>query len=157
MCENEGMKNSSKYILEYSSLPCGDHEFAFELDGELFREAESEDVKDACCQVRVVLHKAETQMTVDVLIEGYAVCECDRCLEDVKIPICFEDTLPVGFTEGETQYDGEKMLVAKGEPIDLSQFLYESVIIALPYQRVHEQGECNPEMLAHLVKMVNED
>ena len=31
--------------------------------------------------------------------------------------------------------------------MQLAQYLYESVVLTLPYQRVHPEGECNPEML----------
>ena len=33
------------------------------------------------------------------------------------------------------------------DEVDLTQYIYESVVLALPYQRVHPDGECNPEML----------
>ena len=36
---------------------------------------------------------------------------------------------------------------APGDEIDLKQYIYESIVLSLPYQRVHPEGECNPEML----------
>ena len=33
------------------------------------------------------------------------------------------------------------------EQVDLAQYIYESIVLSLPYQRVHPEGECNPEML----------
>lgn len=33
------------------------------------------------------------------------------------------------------------------DEVDLTQYIYESIVLALPYQRVHPDGECNPEML----------
>ena len=33
------------------------------------------------------------------------------------------------------------------ESVDLKQYVYESIVLSLPYQRVHPEGECNPEML----------
>jgi uncharacterized metal-binding protein YceD (DUF177 family) len=34
--------------------------------------------------------------------------------------------------------------------LDLTQFLYDYVCINLPLQKVHNEGECNPEMIAKL-------
>ena len=31
--------------------------------------------------------------------------------------------------------------------MDLTQYIYESSVLSLPYQRVHPEGECNPDML----------
>ena len=31
--------------------------------------------------------------------------------------------------------------------VELAQYIYESIVLSLPYQRVHPEGECNPEML----------
>lgn len=34
------------------------------------------------------------------------------------------------------------------EDIDLTQYIYESIILSLPYRRVHPDGECDPDMMA---------
>ena len=34
------------------------------------------------------------------------------------------------------------------EKLDLTQYIYESIVLSLPYQRVHPEGQCNPEMMA---------
>ena len=34
--------------------------------------------------------------------------------------------------------------------LDLSQFLYDYVCLNLPLQKVHEDGDCNEEMMAKL-------
>ena len=31
--------------------------------------------------------------------------------------------------------------------VDLTQYIYESIVLSLPYQRVHPDGECDPDML----------
>ena len=42
---------------------------------------------------------------------------------------------------------GESMLTLDEDEVDLTQYIYESIVLALPYQRVHPDGECNPDML----------
>ena len=37
--------------------------------------------------------------------------------------------------------------------LDLSQFIYDYVCVNLPLQKVHEEGECNPQMIAKLSGM----
>ena len=93
--------------------------------------------------------ESDTQLLFDVAIEGYAVCECDRCLEDCKVPIDYEGRLTVRVSDEAGEYDGDMMWVAPSEEeIDLTQYIYESIVLSLPYRRVHPEGECNPDMLA---------
>ena len=79
---------------------------------------------------------------------AHVVVECDRCLEDCRVPIDFEGQLVVKFSDEVHEYDGEVMWMLPGEDrVELAQYIYESIVLSLPYQRVHPEGECNPEML----------
>ena len=40
------------------------------------------------------------------------------------------------------------MWIAQGDELSLAQYLYESVVVSLPYRRVHEEGGCDPDMMA---------
>ena len=87
-------------------------------------------------------------MTLDVAISGKAVVECDRCLEDCDVPVDYRGQLTVRFSDTLHDYDGEQMWIARGESLSLAQYIYESIVISLPYRRVHPDGECNPDMLS---------
>lgn len=64
------------------------------------------------------------------------------------MPIDFEGQLVVKFSDEVHEYDGEVMWMLPGEDrVELAQYIYESIVLSLPYQRVHPEGECNPEML----------
>ena len=41
--------------------------------------------------------------------------------------------------------------------VDLTQYIYESIVLSLPYSRVHQDGECNPEMLASFSEITEEE
>ena len=142
------MEESQRYAIPYKGLKNGCHEFRFEVDGSLFEEYQSTEIKDGRCEVTVAADRSESQVTLDVAIAGYVVVECDRCLEDCRVPIDFEGRLVVKFSEEVHEYDGEVMWMLPGEDqVDLKQYIYESIVLSLPYQRVHPEGECNPEML----------
>ena len=108
----------------------------------------STEIKDGRCEVSVGVDRSEKQLTLDVGITGHVVVECDRCLEDCRVPIDFEGQLVVKFSDEVHEYDGEVMWMLPGEDrVELAQYIYESIVLSLPYQRVHPEGECNPEML----------
>ena len=65
------------------------------------------------------------------------------------MPIDYEGRLTVRISDETGEYDGDVMWVAPSEEeIDLTQYIYESIVLSLPYRRVHPEGECNPDMLA---------
>ena len=43
------------------------------------------------------------------------------------------------------------------DEVDLAQYIYESIVLSLPYQRVHPEGECDPEMLGRFRIVSDED
>ena len=137
-----------QYTIAFKGLKNGLHDFEFEVDGALFAAYENEEVKAADCVARVQLNRSETQLCLDIAIEGEVTVTCDRCLEDCALPIACEGELLVKFSSEEQEYDGEVLWLYPGDSeVDLTQYIYESIILALPYQRVHEEGGCNPEMM----------
>lgn len=142
------MEETQRYSIAFKGLKNGRHEFRFAVDKSLFEEYESTEIKDGACEVVVEMDRSETQLMLEISISGYVVVACDRCLEDCRIPIDFAGVLPVKFSDEPHEYDGEVIWLLPGEDrVDLKQYVYESIVLSLPYQRVHPEGECNPEML----------
>ena len=152
------MELEKKYSIAYKGLKNGLHEEDFDVDGSLFSTYESKDVKDGRCKVHVAMRKSDSQLTIDVAIDGEVVCECDRCLEDCTIPVHYDGTLLVHISEQTGEYDGDNMWVSpEEEDINLMQYIYESVILSLPYRRVHPDGECDPDMMARFTAAGSQD
>lgn len=142
------MEETKRYTIAYRGLRSGLHDFHFKVDGGLFGAFGSTEIKDGDCDVSVALERGESMLTLDVTVDGSVVVECDRCLEDCNVPIHYEGQLLVKFSDEVHEYDGEVMwLLPMEDEVDLTQYIYESIVLALPYQRVHPDGECNPEML----------
>ena len=152
------MESAKRYSIGYKGLKNGHHEFDFKVDDAFFEEMGNLDIKGGDCDVRVAMERSETMLELSFEIEGSVVCECDRCLEDCNVPIEFEGDLLVKFSNEVRDYDGEVMWIspADGE-VSLAQYIYESIVLALPYSRVHEEGECNPDMLARFTTVVEDD
>ncbi|MDE6865313.1 MAG: DUF177 domain-containing protein [Alistipes sp.] len=143
------MELSERYAVAFKELKPGGYDYAFSVDGALFRNYENAEIKEASCSVQVHLERAATQLTFDVRITGEVMVPCDRCLEDCCVPVDFEGQLLVRFSDlPADEYDGEVLWLSPAErEVDLTQYLYESIVLSLPYQRVHPEGGCDPEML----------
>lgn len=142
------MEVAQPYSIAFKGLKNGHHEFRFEVGKSLFEAFESTEIKDGACEVAVDMERSDAMLLLDIRITGHVVVACDRCLEDCRIPIDFRSSLPVRFSEQEHEYDGEVLWLVPGEDeVDLAQYIYESIVLSLPYQRVHPEGECDPDML----------
>lgn len=152
------MENKAKYLIACKGLKNGTYDFGFKVGGELFEVEQNDDIRGGEFDVKVQMRKAGSLAELDVRIEGEAVAVCDRCLDDCRVPVDYEGTLAVRFSDGEADYDGEVMQVPASEgEIDLTHYIYESIVLSLPYSRVHPDGECNPDMVARISGTVGTD
>ncbi|MFI3270379.1 MAG: DUF177 domain-containing protein [Rikenellaceae bacterium] len=140
----------SSYIIDFKRLDLGLHHFEYVANEALFAQYEGCELLGGSCEVFVVLQRNESMLTIDVDIEGAVEVECDRCLEPCSIEIDYVGLLVVKFSDDEalqSEYDGEILWLPTGATeVDLAQYIYESIILSLPYQRVHPDGECDEEM-----------
>ncbi len=142
------MERRNGYIIPFKGLRNGVHAFRFEIDDALFAAYEQSEIEHGSGEVRVELHRSEQQLVLKVAIEARVTVPCDRCLEPLELPVAYEGTLAVRFSEEEHEYDGEMLWLYPGDTeVDLTQYVYESIVLALPYRRVHPDGGCDPAML----------
>lgn len=152
------MEQIGLYKIAYKGLKVGSYDFDFKVDNTLFEAFEAEEIKGGSCNVQVKLTRTEAMLELNIAINGEVICECDRCLEDCPIAIDYNDNLLVKFSDETDYYDGEVMWISPAEDIvDLTQYIYESIVLSLPYSRVHQDGECNPEMLASFSEITEEE
>ena len=92
-------------------------------------------------------------MTVDCKVVGELTLTCDRCAEDLVMPIDVAIALNVKFGQEEEEDDDvrETIFIPAGESaLDLSQTIYDYVCLSLPLQRVHPEGGCSQAALKYL-------
>lgn len=141
------MEVANRYSIAFKGLKNGTYDFAFDIDRALFEAFESPEIKDGACRAEVRMERGESLLTLDVAIGGHVVVACDRCLEDCEVPIDYSGRLAVRISDEEHEYDGETLWLHPCDAeLDLAQYLYESIVLSLPYQRVHPEGGCDPAM-----------
>ena len=125
------------FIVKLIGLASGRTVFNWVADGKFFEQFGNPDIlsADLCVAATVVNHGA----TVDVecVINGKVTVPCDRCLDELEL---------------EVSTDFSEVYTPTGADLDLSQDIYDYVCTALPLQRVHPEGVCNPETIKFLSK-----
>ena len=146
------------YSIVFKGLADGVHEFVFSVGDAFFAAADNDDLRGGDCSANFRMQKAGNTMTLDAKINGTVITACDRCLEDCPVDVEFNGTLTVRVSDETAEYDGETLWISPAEnQIDLGQYIYESIVLALPYRRVHADGECNPEMMARFTVTTAEE
>ena len=75
---------------------------------------------------------------------------CDRCLDDVTLEVDVEAEMTLLFGDVAKEFDGEEVTLQRGDELSIAQFVYDSIMLALPMIRAHKEGECNPDMIARI-------
>ncbi len=150
------------YSIAFKGLGEGRHEYVFDLDDRFFGAFEDPEITGGKGHVDIVLAKGSRVMEVEARIVAEVTVPCDRCLEDCTVPVDYEGGFKVRFGETEDDFDGELMWLSHGEgELSLARYIYESIVLALPYRRVHPDGPdgqpgCDPETLKG-VNLISEE
>jgi uncharacterized metal-binding protein YceD (DUF177 family) len=150
------MKHVNDCIIVFKGLSNDKHAFRFEIGDSFFQLFEGSEIEHGNLSVEALLDKQPACLQIAVSINGTVDIACDRCLENLSLSINSEDELAVRFGKIEDSNANEDLMVldpSEGE-IDLSQYIYDSINVALPIQRVHPEGQCNPEMMEKLQQFI---
>ncbi|MCT4636149.1 MAG: DUF177 domain-containing protein [Bacteroidales bacterium] len=145
------MKNELK--IPFVGLKVGLHEYSLDINREFFELFEESEIESGDVKTRILLDKKTEMIVLSVFLEGSVDIECDRCLDIYSQSISYEGRIYIKFG-AETVEENEELWVLsnKESHIDLSKYIYESICLSLPAQRIHpddEDGEstCNAEMM----------
>ena len=148
------MKLLDAYDIPWKGLSNGCHDFDFEIDDRFFGEFGDSGIQGGRMKAEVRMEKSAAMLLLHVTIEGEVTVECDRCLGDLRLPVNYTGDLTVKFSDETEDYDGAVMwLNPAEEKVPLAQYIYESIVLSLPYRKVHGTGPdgeplCDKEMLA---------
>jgi len=144
-----------KYTLRFKGLSVGTHHFEYTVDDAFLAAFETSEIHRGDVRVDLTADRQPSMLTLDFRMAGDVEVACDRCLGEFRMPVAYAGRLLVKFAETPPEEsDGEVMWLHPTETeADLAQYIYESIVLSLPYQRVHPldaagNPTCDPEMLA---------
>ena len=146
---------NDKFIIPLNGLAAGKNEFFWQAGKEFFDSFENAEILDAQLDADVIVEKSGRYLGVDCDVRGKVTVECDRCLDELDMPVDVEIRLSVKYgmeENSEEPQPGEREVVFIPDTdaeFDMSQIIYDYVCLSLPMQRTHEPGECNPEAMRY--------
>lgn len=151
--QGDTMRALKDYIIHFVGLKEGFHDYSFEVTESFFENFEHSEVELGNVRVKVSLERQKRMLIFDFDLKGYVVIPCDRCLNDMNFHVEGRERLIVKFGQESKEETEEIIIIPEtASEIDISSFIYEYIILSLPYKRAHEDGdpECKSEVTERL-------
>ena len=127
------------------------HEYL--LDNQFFANIGGEDIQKGKINTMLTISKKGNGFDLSFTFNGTVIVPCDRCLDDMDLPIETTAHLIVKFGKDYSEESDEIVIIPEAEGIiNLAWFLYEFAALAIPIKHVHAPGKCNKQMTSKLKK-----
>ncbi|MDR2915355.1 MAG: DUF177 domain-containing protein [Tannerella sp.] len=146
------MRTLKIYQIDLKNLsPAKTYEFDYVLDNEFFENVNGPEVKEGKVNVSLSVVRISSAFELDFRIEGVVTVTCDRCLDDMEIPVETINRLIITFGEMYAETSDEQIIISEEEGfINIAWYMYEFIALAIPMKHVHKPGECNEVMASKL-------
>jgi uncharacterized metal-binding protein YceD (DUF177 family) len=148
------MSNLKQYIIPFIGLKQGKHLFEYEIDNTFFDAYGFNEFNYSSLQVTLVFEKKTTFFELNFEVTGTVNVDCDTSLEPFNQKINGNLPLVIKFGQ-EYNDDNDEMIIIPHEyyELDVSQFIYELIILSVPTKKVHPKvldGSMDSEALNKL-------
>lgn len=147
------MGKFTAYKLPLKSLSEGIHEFDYKLDKQFFVNMEYADVRDADLDVHLVVKHHNDLYSLGFHISGTVTLLCDRCLDDLVMPIDTNYSIDVEYGDDYNDESDSLLIIPQSDNyLNVAYMLFDTVVLCIPMKHVHPLGKCNRAMSALLKK-----
>ena len=143
-----------QFIIPFVGLKQGKHDYSFDVTDAFFETFEYSIIQQGDVRINFTLDKKDTMMVGEFQLEGRVKTACDRCNDVIEIPIEGEYRLIYKFGTEEEEDESIVVIFPEEFEIDVRHSLLEFMTVSLPSRSIHEEGECNQEMLDYLNEYV---
>ena len=151
------MKQLKEFTIKFVGLKLGEHCFEYQIDKKFFEHFEYDEFNDANIDARVNLNKKTTLLEFSFEIFGTVNVNCDLTNEPFNQEIQNQFNLVVNFGEEYNDENDEILIIPHGEyEINISQYLYELIVLSVPSKRVHpgvKDGTLESDILKKLQEL----
>ncbi|MDP3352772.1 MAG: DUF177 domain-containing protein [Flavobacteriaceae bacterium] len=151
------MKEMNMFTIPFIGLREGKHQFEYQIDKKFFKAFQYDEFDDIDIKVDLSFVKKLTMLELEFQFNGSVTVSCDISNELFNLPINDEFKLIVKFGE-EYNDDRDDILVIPHTEfqINIAQYIYESIILAIPSKRIHPNvidGSLKSEVIEKLKEL----
>lgn len=148
-----------EFDIEFVKLKEGKHRFEFVVKDDFFKAFDSSlSVQEINVEVDFI--KSTNMFTLDFTIKGKINTECDRCLNDLQLPIYGEYQLLVKITDSELEDEDDLVYIGSSDyKINIAQHLFDYIYLSIPIKKTcHDIGsKCDPSIAEKITMVIDVD
>ena len=151
------MKELREFTIPFVGLKLGEHQFEFNIGKQFFEYFEYDEFNDADIKLVVTLTKKVTLLEFALSFDGFVNVNCDVTNEPYNQEISGEYHLVVKFGDSFNNENDDLLIVPHGSSeVNIQQYVYESLVLAMPARRIHpgiEDGTLKSDILIKLEEL----
>ena len=151
------MKELKEFTIPFVGLKVGEHRFDFDLNNTFFENFEYDEFNDTNIKLDVLLDKKTTLLEFTITYSGSVNINCDITNEPYNQEIDGTYHFVVKFGDDFNNENEDLLILPHGiYEVSIQQYIYESIVLAMPTRRVHpgiEDGTLKSEILAKLEEL----
>ncbi|MDO6601557.1 DUF177 domain-containing protein [Arenibacter palladensis] len=155
------MMQHKEFIIPFSGLKQGKHEFEYTIENKFFESFEYDEFNGANIKLDVTLNKMSTMMELEMKARGTVNVNCDLTSEPYDQKIKADLELVVKFGDEYNNDNDEILIIPHSEyQINIAQYVYEMLVLAVPLKKVHPgvlDGSLKSEVLDKLEELQPKD
>lgn len=133
----------SHFLIPLKGLKDGKHHLQFEVDNDFFRHFENEEIDNGHFKVTLELEKKPGVSELLFHLEGFSRMPCDRCLEEIKLPISGDFKMLLKY--GDEESNEEVIFIDPETPhFSVAELIYEYILLSIPMIKIYNCEEDNP-------------
>lgn len=135
-----------RYRINILGLSLNLHHFQYEIGNDFFSKYGSGLVSEGSFKVDVGLDKHETFLEVVFSIQGTVKLTCDRSLDEFDYPIHVNTKIIFKYGDEDKEISEDVVMIHRGtETLELGQFIYEFIALAIPMKKLHPRFQDEPD------------
>lgn len=147
------MGKFTAYKLPLKSLAAGTYDYEYHLGKQFFTDMESADIHDADLTVKLTVTHKRDIYRLDFTITGTITLICDRCLDDLIMPVDTTYSIAVKYGDDYNDEADDLLIIPESDNfLNVAYMIYDTVALTIPIKHVHPMGKCNRQMSAMLRK-----
>ncbi|WCM43453.1 DUF177 domain-containing protein [Flavobacterium sp. CBA20B-1] len=140
------MINEKDFLIQFSGLKQGTHRFEYTIENDFFNLFNYSEFNSTNLQVTVEMLKKQTMLELDFSHKGTVNVPCDVTNEDFDLPIEGNLKILVKFGDEFNDENEDLLILPHGEfQVNVAQYIYEMIVLSVPYKRVHPDIATNDE------------
>tara|TARA_R110002074_G_scaffold352962_1_gene524627 strand:+ start:232602 stop:233186 length:585 start_codon:yes stop_codon:yes gene_type:complete len=151
------MNEMKEFTIPFVGLKLGKHIFTFEIKNTFFEHFEYDEFNDANISLEAVLDKKTTLLEFTLDFSGFVNVNCDLTNEPFNQEVSGNYHFVVKFGEEFNDENEDLLILPHGSyQVNIQQYIYESIVLALPSKRIHpgvKDGTLKSDILEKLEEL----